>query len=83
VVQLGWATQIGESKSDNGARTVTLDVATVAVLQDWRVVQAEERRTWSGVWHDSGLVFTREDGTQLHPDVASPGVSVEPFAEVG
>jgi len=70
-VQLGWATEIGEPKSDSGVRTVTLDDATVAVLQDWRSAQADGRHTWPGEWQDSGLVFTREDGSQLHPDMAS------------
>jgi len=71
VVQLGWATEIGEPKSDSGVRTVTLDEATVAVLRQWRRAQADERHAWPGEWQDSGLVFTREDGSQLHPDMAS------------
>jgi len=71
VVQLGWATEIGEPKSDSGARTVVLDAATVAVLRTWRTAQADEAQTWPGAWQDSGLVFTREDGSQLHPDMAS------------
>jgi len=71
VVQLGWATEIGEPKSDSGARTVSLDPATVTVLREWRGRQAEERRRWGSAGEDSGLVFTREDGSQLHPDMAS------------
>ena len=33
VVQLGWATEVGEHKSDSGARTINLDAGTVTVLK--------------------------------------------------
>jgi integrase len=39
----------------------------VAALRAWRVRQSEERLAWPGDWFDSGLVFTREDGTGLRP----------------
>jgi integrase len=71
VIQLGWATEIGDPKTDSGARTVTLDRRTVEVLRRWREHQVEERRTWGAAWHDTGLLFTREDGSQLHPDTAT------------
>jgi len=69
VVQLGWATEVGEPKTDSGSRTVSLDAATVAALRRWRAAQAAERRQWGKAWTDTGLVFTREDGSQLHPDL--------------
>ncbi len=71
IVQLGWATEIGEPKTDSGVRTVSLDAATVEVLEAWRRNQDGERAGWGAGWHDTGLVFTREDGTQLHPDLAT------------
>ncbi len=71
VVQLGWATEIGDPKTDSGQRSVTLDRETAAVLRIWRSTQAHERETWGSAWQDSGLMFTREDGTQLHPDQVS------------
>jgi hypothetical protein len=71
VIQLGWATEVGEPKTDSGARTVSLDDATIAVLRTWRRAQDSERRQWGAAWVDSGLVFTREDGSQLHPDVVT------------
>jgi integrase len=68
VVQLGWATEIGAPKTDSGARSVSLDETTADVLRTWRTRQASERAAWGAAWTDTGLVFTREDGTQLHPD---------------
>jgi len=59
IVQLGWATAIGDPKSDSGARTVNLDAGTIAVLREWRGQQDAERRTWGRAWQQTGLVFTR------------------------
>jgi integrase len=66
----------GEPKSGR-PRTVALGPDTVAVLraherrQRATVVPAEEapseRMMWGEAWIDTGLVFTREDGTALHP----------------
>jgi integrase len=67
LVQLGWAVESGTPKSDAGARTVHLDAETVKVLRAWRRTQRAERMQWGSGWTDSGRVFTREDGTELHP----------------
>src|SRR3954468_9389225 len=32
-----------------------------------RTAQDQERRSWGPAWQHTGLVFTREDGTGLHP----------------
>src|SRR4051794_18421992 len=66
VVQLGWVTGVGEPKTDTG----TPDGVTrrrhasrpTAVEGD----QEGEARAWGAGWTDSGLVFTREDGSGLH-----------------
>lgn len=50
------------------ARTIDLDEGTVAMLRRWRARQLEERLAWGPAWVDSGLVFTREDGTPLRPE---------------
>ncbi len=71
VVQLGWATEIGAPKTDSGERTISLDAATVAVLADWRDRQVRHRDGWRADWVESGLVFTRENGAPLHPDLAT------------
>ena len=67
VVQLGWATEVAEPKSEGGTRTLSLDAATTAVLRAWRAVQEQERRVCGAAWQGSGFVFTREDGSQPHP----------------
>ncbi len=71
VVQLGWATEVGEPKTDSGERAVTLDGGTSFALQAWRSTQAAEREAWGAAWQHTGLIFAREDGTQLHPDTVS------------
>ena len=47
---------------------MSLDLGTVQVLRRWRERQDTERATADDAWHDTGLVFTREDGSQLHPE---------------
>jgi integrase len=65
--------QPGDSvpKTDRGRRSVALDPGTVRVLRDWRRRQLEERLAWGPAWTDTGRVFTREDGTDLHPERVS------------
>jgi integrase len=58
-------------KTKKGIRTVALDTGTVAVMRTHRVAQAERRLAFGSSWVDTGRVFTREDGTLLHPDVLS------------
>lgn len=60
--------EVVEGAPKNGrARTIGLDAPTVAVLKDWRQVQRKERMAFGEGRVDSGYVFTREDGTPLHP----------------
>ncbi len=70
VVQLGWATEIGPPKTESGARTVSLDRTTCQVLGRWRDLQWRESEPL-GTAARNGLVFTREDGSPLHPDLAT------------
>ena len=51
-----------------GSARLSLDEQTVAVLRSWRLRQAEERLAWGEAWTDTGLVFTREDGSGYRPD---------------
>ena len=61
----------GTPKSARGLRNVALDPLTVRTLKQWRKTQLEERLAWGAAWTDSGRVFTREDGTDLHPSRVS------------
>jgi integrase len=61
---------VSEPKTARGRRVVALDPATVAVLkvQAARLL-AEQAQAKS--WSDTGLIFAREDGEALHPEVVS------------
>ena len=56
-----------QPKTAKGRRSLALDPTTVASLQAHRVRQLEERLQWGEAWVESGLVFTRENGTTIHP----------------
>jgi integrase len=64
----------GPPKTAAGTRAVALDKHTVQVLRQHRLRQTEQRarRMAAGkAWHDSGYVFTRADGSPIHPGYAS------------
>jgi integrase len=67
--------QVVESgpKTEKGRRTIALDPGTVATLRRYRAAQAEERLSWGPAYEDTGLVFTREDGSGLHPERITQG----------
>lgn len=67
LVQDGWTVYESPPKSDAGERVVALDDATVTALREHRRRQSERRLEMGAAWTDSGRVFTREDGSQLHP----------------
>jgi integrase len=57
-----------DPKSEHGDRTVTLDTITIMALLTWRTVQDAEKLVAGPAWVDSGLVFTRLDGSPLRPE---------------
>lgn len=59
---------VSEPKTDKGRRTISLDPTSVAALRAHHRCQLEERMAWGPAWQDSGMVFTREDGSALEPD---------------
>jgi integrase len=56
-------------KTGSGRRTIDLDPGTVAVLTDWWSSRSAERA--GSVPGDDDLVFTKADGSPLHPDIFS------------
>lgn len=66
---VGYAT-VDDTPKSHKARTIDLDEGTVTALKAHRKRQLEERLAWAEAWHDTGLVFTREDGSALHPQTA-------------
>ncbi len=67
IVQLGYRTETGPPKADS-ARRVALDDDSVTALLAHKDRQDAERRAWGPAWVETGLVFTREDGSALHPE---------------
>lgn len=56
-------------KTTKGRRTIALDAATVTALRGWRRRQLADRMAAGPAWQDTGLVFTWEDGTLVHPNL--------------
>jgi integrase len=57
----------GDVKSEDSDRELIIDQGTADVLGAWRKVQLAERLAWGPAWTDTGLCFTREDGTPVRP----------------
>jgi len=55
-------------KTEGSESVVDIDQGTTEVLRLWRKQQREERLAAGPAWQDTGLVFTREDGSGWHPD---------------
>ncbi len=71
VVQLAWETITSTPKSAAGQRTITLDADTIKVLRAWKRFQNEARLKAGAAWTDTGLAFTRQDGSGWHPGQVS------------
>jgi integrase len=67
LVQDGWDIEESDPKTDTGFRVVALDDDTIRVLKRHRKRQRADREAWASGWVDTGLVFTQEDGSWLHP----------------
>ncbi|MFF7736061.1 tyrosine-type recombinase/integrase [Streptomyces sp. NPDC007984] len=67
LVQDGWEVETSEPKTDSGFRVVALDDDTVDVLKRHREQQDADREEWGSAWVDTGMIFTQEDGSWLHP----------------
>lgn len=55
-------------KSETGNREVFLDADTEAVLTAYRRTKTAQRQAAGPHWPDTGLFFTRDDGTAYHPN---------------
>ncbi|MFJ6821873.1 tyrosine-type recombinase/integrase [Streptomyces niveus] len=67
LVQDGWDVEASEPKTDSGFRVVALDDDTAGVLERHRKQQRADRAEWGPAWVETGLLFTQEDGSWLHP----------------
>lgn len=68
---VGYDVRVSTPKTEAGVRTVPIGAHVAAALRAWKVRQTEERLAWGPGWQDTGLVFTRENGTFIHPNTAS------------
>jgi len=71
VIPVGGELVFSTPKTKKGVRQVSLDLGTIAVLRAHRKRQAERQLAAGSAWLETGRVFTREDGSHLHPDVLS------------
>ena len=71
IVVGGYDVQFSEPKTARGRRSVALDPHTVKALREHRERQMLERSLMGDAYDDQDLVFSREDGTPLHPDAFS------------
>lgn len=67
LVQDGWDVESSEPQTDSGFRVIALDDDTVNVLKRHRERQDADREEWGTAWVETGLVFTQENGSWLHP----------------
>jgi integrase len=54
-------------KNNSSRRQIQLDPKTVAVLRAWKAKQAQERLAFGAGYARDDLVFTRPDGSLIHP----------------
>jgi integrase len=71
ITDVNGRSMVSTPKSKCGTRDVPIDDVTVAVLRRQLKLQDGERAAWGSAWHESGLVFTREDGRPLRPEFAT------------
>jgi len=71
VIPVGGTLVFSTPKTKKGIRQVSLDAGTIAVLRAHRIRQTERRLAAGPAWVETGRVFTREDGSHIHPDVLS------------
>ncbi|WP_198662575.1 site-specific integrase [Nocardiopsis sp. TNDT3] len=55
-------------KTEKSVRTFSLDEANIALLRKWRAVQNADRLAAGEGWVDSGLIFTRTDGSAIRDE---------------
>lgn len=67
-VSVGGRAQLSEPKTRGSRQQISIDPTTIATLRHHRAQQLRERVAWGPAWQDTGFVFTREDGTAIHPE---------------
>jgi integrase len=69
LVSVAYEVHVSDVKTGNGRRTIDIEEDAIAVLDSWRALRTEERGGKAPAKTD--LVFSRPDGSWLHPDLFS------------
>lgn len=67
LVEDGWDVSQSAPKTRSGVRSVAIDKQGNKVLRAHRKRQDAEREAVGDAWNETGMVFTREDGSWLQP----------------
>lgn len=67
IVQIGYDTAVGDTKSEAGQRNLILATPVTKALKHHHTAQRHEAEECGDAWLDTGLVFTGRDGSPLHP----------------
>ncbi|MET9690120.1 site-specific integrase [Streptomyces sp. NPDC006514] len=67
LVQDGWEVRESAPKTNAGERVISIDDYTDEVLAAEAMRQATDRLDWGEAWVETGRMFTREDGSFIHP----------------
>lgn len=60
-------TYLGETKTQD-TRYLRIPDETMDLLQQWKQEQFTNHLRHGNLWHETGLVFTRDDGQAMNPD---------------
>lgn len=71
VISVAYEIQRSLPKTNKGRRSIALDDVTLQALRTHRHAQAQDRAATGSEVHDKDLVFAREDGQPIHPDLFS------------
>ena len=55
-------------KTENGKRSIKLPASALNILKEHRRMQAEDKLKLGDRWQEMGYIFTKWDGTPMHPD---------------
>lgn len=69
LITVAYEAQLSDVKTGTGRRTVDIEESVVEVLERWRQIRTAERGGRPPV--NSDLVFTKTDGSWVHPDLFS------------
>ena len=68
LVSVAYEMHISDVKTGSGRRTIDIEAETVEVLRCWRELREDEA---GGPVAEDSLVFTKPDGSWVHPDIFS------------